>query len=226
MHTPSTRILSAIAYDRGEEYDPTELINTRPARGAVRWLESRRRAGDRRGRPVPEAGPPSAGAQAPHDSNGIPSWFLGRGPGRRAVGDPAERRVRLTPHKNADPGRRTGRGARVRRTCRRASGSGAAALATRRHLMYDIYRQVWRPPERCGARAPEARAKHGTARMIDAASARSSHRRPAAATTTSRCSTCSAGPPARRPPCGGWPVSASGVAGLPTPRPRCCVSAD
>jgi hypothetical protein len=26
MHTPSTRILSAIAYDRGEEYDPAELI--------------------------------------------------------------------------------------------------------------------------------------------------------------------------------------------------------
>ena len=28
MHTPSTRILSAIAYDRGEEYDPAELITT------------------------------------------------------------------------------------------------------------------------------------------------------------------------------------------------------
>ena len=26
MHTPSTRILSALAYDRGEEYDPAELI--------------------------------------------------------------------------------------------------------------------------------------------------------------------------------------------------------
>ena len=26
MHTPSTRILSAIAYDRGEEYDPAQLI--------------------------------------------------------------------------------------------------------------------------------------------------------------------------------------------------------
>ena len=25
MHTPSTRILSAIAYDRGEEYDPAQL---------------------------------------------------------------------------------------------------------------------------------------------------------------------------------------------------------
>ena len=26
MHTPSTRILSALAYDRGEEYDPAEPI--------------------------------------------------------------------------------------------------------------------------------------------------------------------------------------------------------
>ena len=26
MHTPSTRILSAIAYDRGEEYDPAQPI--------------------------------------------------------------------------------------------------------------------------------------------------------------------------------------------------------
>ncbi|MGO9499253.1 MAG: hypothetical protein ACLQA5_21460 [Solirubrobacteraceae bacterium] len=26
MHTPSTRILSALAYDRGEEYDPADPI--------------------------------------------------------------------------------------------------------------------------------------------------------------------------------------------------------
>ena len=26
MHTPSTRILSALAYDRGEEYDPSDPI--------------------------------------------------------------------------------------------------------------------------------------------------------------------------------------------------------
>ena len=26
MHTPSTRILSALAYDRGEEYDPTDPV--------------------------------------------------------------------------------------------------------------------------------------------------------------------------------------------------------
>jgi hypothetical protein len=26
MHTPSTRILSALAYDRGEEYDPAEAV--------------------------------------------------------------------------------------------------------------------------------------------------------------------------------------------------------
>jgi hypothetical protein len=26
MHTPSTRILSALAYDRGEEYDPAEPV--------------------------------------------------------------------------------------------------------------------------------------------------------------------------------------------------------
>ena len=26
MHTPSTRILSALAYDCGEEYDPTDPV--------------------------------------------------------------------------------------------------------------------------------------------------------------------------------------------------------
>jgi hypothetical protein len=26
MHTPSTRILSELAYDRGEEYDPAEPV--------------------------------------------------------------------------------------------------------------------------------------------------------------------------------------------------------
>jgi hypothetical protein len=26
MHTPSTRILSALAYDRGEEYDPADPV--------------------------------------------------------------------------------------------------------------------------------------------------------------------------------------------------------
>ena len=33
MHTPSTRILSALAYDRGEEYDPTDPVWPGAARG-------------------------------------------------------------------------------------------------------------------------------------------------------------------------------------------------
>jgi hypothetical protein len=70
MHTPSTRILSALAFDRGEEYDPGQpvcpdlieslslLEQARPVLGEPRPCERARvRARERRER------------------NGIPDWF-------------------------------------------------------------------------------------------------------------------------------------------------------
>ena len=82
MHTPSTRILSALAYDRGEEYDPGQPLVPGAGRGAVAGRA--RRAGDRRRRPV-RAGAP-APARAPRAA-GDPRLVLGRGPDRGAVGD-------------------------------------------------------------------------------------------------------------------------------------------
>ena len=83
MHTPSTRILSALAYDRGEEYDPAEPVAPGAGRGAVAGRA--RRAGDRRRRPV-RAGAP-APARARPRAGGDPGLVLGAGPDRRAVGD-------------------------------------------------------------------------------------------------------------------------------------------
>ena len=42
MHTPSTRILSALAYDRGQEYDPGDPI-TEPFVEALALVEHARR---------------------------------------------------------------------------------------------------------------------------------------------------------------------------------------
>jgi hypothetical protein len=70
MHTLSTRILSALAYDRGEEYDPAEPVcpdllealslveQARPVIGEDGPYERQRQA-ERRRRGV----------------NGIPAWF-------------------------------------------------------------------------------------------------------------------------------------------------------
>ena len=86
MHTPSTRILSALAYDRGEDYDPTDpvcldLLETLS-------LVEHAAAGDRRGRPV-RAGAAAPARAPPADSD--PGLVLGGGPDRRAVGDAAPR---------------------------------------------------------------------------------------------------------------------------------------
>ena len=50
MHTPSTRILSALAYDRGEEYDPG--LPPSPALVEALSLVEHATLGDRRRRPV------------------------------------------------------------------------------------------------------------------------------------------------------------------------------
>jgi hypothetical protein len=70
MYTPSTRILSALAYDRGEEYDPTELI-TPDLLEALSMVEQARPV-------IGEDGPYERARQRRRerrDSNGIPSWF-------------------------------------------------------------------------------------------------------------------------------------------------------
>ena len=70
MHTPSTRILSALAYDRGQEYDPGDPI-TEPFVESLALVEHARlvigddgpyeRARQRRGERRPQTG--------------IPGWF-------------------------------------------------------------------------------------------------------------------------------------------------------
>ena len=70
MHTPSTRILSALAYDRGEEYDPADPVCL-TLLDALSLAEHAARR-DRRRRPV-RAGPP-APARAPRRM-AIPAWF-------------------------------------------------------------------------------------------------------------------------------------------------------
>jgi hypothetical protein len=70
MHTPSTRILSAIAYDRGEEYDPAELI-TPDLLEALSLVEQARPV-------IGEDGPYERARQRRrdrHQANGIPAWF-------------------------------------------------------------------------------------------------------------------------------------------------------
>ena len=70
MHTPSTRILSAIAYDRGEEYDPAELI-TPDLLEALSLVEQARPV-------IGEDGPYERARQRRREhrqSNGIPAWF-------------------------------------------------------------------------------------------------------------------------------------------------------
>jgi hypothetical protein len=70
MHTPSTRILSAIAYDRGEEYDPAELI-TPDLLEALSLVEQARPV-------IGEDGPYERARQRRRerrDGNGIPDWF-------------------------------------------------------------------------------------------------------------------------------------------------------
>jgi hypothetical protein len=70
MHTPSTRILSALAYDRGEEYDPAELI-TPDLLEALSLVEQARPV-------IGEDGPYERARQRRRerrDSNGIPAWF-------------------------------------------------------------------------------------------------------------------------------------------------------
>jgi hypothetical protein len=70
MHTPSTRILSAIAYDRGEEYDPAELI-TPDLLEALSLVEQARPV-------IGEDGPYERARQRQRDrrqANEIPAWF-------------------------------------------------------------------------------------------------------------------------------------------------------
>ena len=70
MHTPSTRILSALAYDCGEEYDPTDPVcpgwSTR-----CRWPSTPLRS-------IGDDGPyeraRQRGASAPR-AGGDPAWF-------------------------------------------------------------------------------------------------------------------------------------------------------
>ena len=113
MHTPSTRILSALAYDFGREYDPSRpgLPGARRRRDAERARDAHRR----RRRPV-RAGAP-APARARPRAGGDPGLVLRRGPDRRAVGDDGLA-VRLI-----DRHERLGRAARrpSRRPGRRAS---------------------------------------------------------------------------------------------------------
>ena len=90
MHTPSTRILSALAYDRGEEYDPAEPV----CRELVEALTLVEHAAP----VIGEDGPYERARQRRRERrerDGDPDVVLGQGPDRRAVG--ARRRaVRLT----------------------------------------------------------------------------------------------------------------------------------
>ena len=70
MHTPSTRILFALAYDRGEEYDPAELI-TPDLLEALSLIEHAAPV-------IGEDGPYERARQRRRerrDGNGIPAWF-------------------------------------------------------------------------------------------------------------------------------------------------------
>jgi hypothetical protein len=70
MHTPSTRTLFALAYDRGEEYDPTMPV----APGLLEAMSLVERA-----QPViGEDGPYERARQRRRErrqANGVPAWF-------------------------------------------------------------------------------------------------------------------------------------------------------
>jgi hypothetical protein len=70
MQTPSTRILSALAYDRGEDYDPAEPVT--PDLLEALWLVEQ-------ARPVTgEDGPYERARQRRRErreANRIPDWF-------------------------------------------------------------------------------------------------------------------------------------------------------
>jgi hypothetical protein len=70
MHTPSTRILSALAYDRGEEYDPGQP----PSPELVEALSLVEHAA----RVIGDDGPYERARQRRHERRerpGIPDWF-------------------------------------------------------------------------------------------------------------------------------------------------------
>jgi hypothetical protein len=70
MHTPSTRILSALAYDRGEEYDPAEPVAP-DLLEALSLVEQARPV-------IGEDGPYERARQRRRErrqADGIPAWF-------------------------------------------------------------------------------------------------------------------------------------------------------
>ena len=85
MHTPSTRILSALAYDCGiEDFDPTDPVCLELVDALS--LAEHAASGRRRARTVRARADAGAGAPAAQAGAGV---VLGRGPDRRAVGDRA-----------------------------------------------------------------------------------------------------------------------------------------
>jgi hypothetical protein len=70
MYTPSTRILSALAYDRGEEYDPAEPVAP-DLLEALSLVEQARPV-------IGEDGPYERARQRRRErrqADGIPAWF-------------------------------------------------------------------------------------------------------------------------------------------------------
>ena len=70
MHTPSTRILSALAYDFGREYDPTDPVCQALADVVMQSEHATRIVG--------EDGPYERARQRRRErreANGIPDWF-------------------------------------------------------------------------------------------------------------------------------------------------------
>ena len=116
MHIPSTRILFALAYDRGEEYDPTMPV-------APDLLEAMSLVD--RARPViGEDGPYERAPPAPADERD-PGLVLGRGRDLGAVGG-GRAAVRLT-HPFTGSSAATNSGARAtNRSMRRLTGDGSA----------------------------------------------------------------------------------------------------
>ena len=82
MHTPSTRILSALAYDFGREYDPTDPVCQALTDAVMQSEHATRIVGD----DGPYEKCPAAPARARPRAGGDPGLVLGRGPDRRAVG--------------------------------------------------------------------------------------------------------------------------------------------
>jgi hypothetical protein len=70
MHTPSTRILSALAYDRGEDYDPADPVCP-DLLEALSLVEQARPV-------IGEDGPYERARQRQRErrqADGIPAWF-------------------------------------------------------------------------------------------------------------------------------------------------------